>query len=153
MLAASAEMRWGLPVKVVLTLNMYASVQYRMKGRMDSGYCHYKAPRILTSKFHFAPSLFAPKFSTDHASSAPHPRQTPAEQTERHTIIQKLARRYKIWSYFVLGFTIKCKLVWRLPSGYFVDSEPVHSGLRRMKFVTISLLGHTPRQFWDKLLS
>ena len=95
--------------------------------------------RILTRKFHFGLSLFAPNLSTGHASSAPHPQQTPAEQTE-HTIIQKLARRYTIWSYFVLGFTIKCKLVWRLSSGYLVDSEPVHSGLRRMKFVNVGLL-------------
>ena len=42
-------------------------------------------PRILTRKFHFGLGLFAPKLSTDRASSAPHPQQTPAEQTYHHT--------------------------------------------------------------------
>ena len=46
----------------------------------------------------------------------------------------------KIQTYFVLSFTIEGKLVRRFPSGYFVDLEPVHSGLRR-KMVKILSVG------------
>ena len=83
-------------------------------------------------------SLSAPKLSTDRASCAPYAQQTPTEHTEHHH--PKLARKHKIQTYFVLSFTIEGKLVRRFPSGYFVDLEPVHSGLRR-KMVKILSVG------------